>query len=106
MAQPAAMPPERQRETQPAQPRVIAPNVPKLAPDVRLSGRLEDSAFQQQQWLVERGEEFVQVTELLYQLLQEIDGRRSIDEIAQRVSKRAGREVSPTVVRGLLGKLI
>src|ERR671936_1361937 len=101
MAQPAPAPNAQQQ----AAPRVVPPDVPRLAPGVRLSGKLEDSAFQQQQWLVERGDDFVQLTELLYQLVQEIDGRRGVDEIARRVSARAHREISPTVVRGLLGKL-
>ena len=104
MAQPAAAP--QRSPSPPRAPRLIPPQVPRLAPDVRLSGRLEDSAFAQQQWLVERGDNFVQVTELLYQVLQEIDGRRSIDEIARRVSARSRRDVSGTVVRGLIGKLI
>src|SRR5207249_33526 len=58
------------------------PERPALAPDVELIGPMPETGFTDQQWLVRQGNRFLQVTELLYELLQEINGERTLDEIA------------------------
>jgi putative peptide zinc metalloprotease protein len=55
---------------------------PRLAPNVQLVGMLPDAAFVDQQWLIQRDGDFVQLTELLYRILEQIDGERTLDEIA------------------------
>src|SRR5438093_1508491 len=58
------------------------PERPALAPDVELIGPMPETGFTDQQWLVRQGNRFLQFTELLYALLQEINGERTLDEIA------------------------
>src|SRR5919109_3878298 len=60
---------------------------PAPAADVRLVGELQGSGFVEQQWLVQRGERFVQVTELLYRVLEQANGIRTLDEIAEAVTE-------------------
>ena len=55
---------------------------PRLAPNVQLVGMLPDAAFVDQQWLIQRDGDFVQLTELLYRILEQIDGERKLDQIA------------------------
>ena len=79
------------------------PERPKLAPGVRLAGQMQESAFVDPPWLLEReGAGYVQVTQLLYQIAAECQGECSVDEIARRVSERSGRAVSPDNVRQLI----
>src|SRR3954469_22113922 len=61
---------------------------PRLIDGVVLHGTLEDTAFEQQQFLVERDGAFVQLTPLLYRALEQVDGKRSFAEIAKRVSEK------------------
>lgn len=83
------------------------PDVPQLAPDVDLSGELQDGAFEEQQWLVQREGRYIQLTELLYRVLENVDGQRSLDTIADSVAEATGRGVSADNVRTLLAsKLI
>jgi putative peptide zinc metalloprotease protein len=49
-------------------------------------GPLHDTAFAQQQWLVRRGERFVQVSELLYRVVELCDGAHDLVDIARRLS--------------------
>src|SRR5438093_11172541 len=57
------------------------PERPALAPDVELIGPMPETGFTDQQWLVRQGNRFLQATGLLYDLLQDIDGERTLDEI-------------------------
>jgi putative peptide zinc metalloprotease protein len=83
------------------------PERPKLAPNVELSGAAQDGAFQESQWLVQRDGRFIQLTELLYRVLEGIDGERSLDDVADLVSAATGRGVSADNIRQLLAnKLI
>lgn len=80
---------------------------PQLAPNVVLAGEMQDGAYEQQQWLVQRDGQFVQLTEFLYRVAEQIDGRRGVDEIAEAVSQSIDRSVSADNVRQLLSaKLI
>ena len=64
------------------------PERPALAPDVELIGPMPETGFTDQQWLVRQGNRFLQVTGLLYDLLQEIDGERTLDEIAANLTEK------------------
>ena len=59
---------------------------PARAPSVRLAGQLPDSGFSTPQWLVERNGQFIQLTEPLYRILEEADGERTVEQIAQRLT--------------------
>ena len=63
---------------------------------------MEDSAFEDEQWLVLRNGAFVQLTELLYRIAEQADGNRTLEEIAQRVSATIRRAVSADNVRQLV----
>src|SRR5437870_9774559 len=62
------------------------PERPARAPNVRLVGAMPGTGFTDQQWLVQRGAEFVQLTELLYRVAECADGERTLQEIAQAVT--------------------
>src|SRR5919109_99992 len=74
--------------------RLPGPERPARAPDVTLIGELKESAFTTQQWLVQRGDRFVQLSELLYRIVEYADGQRTLAEIAAHVSEATGRRVS------------
>ncbi|GBD21178.1 hypothetical protein HRbin28_01627 [bacterium HR28] len=75
---------------------------PARIPHIELLGRMPDSAFDQEQWLVAvRGQHFA-LTPILYRILEEADGRTSAAEIAERVSHLVGRELSAADVRWLI----
>jgi putative peptide zinc metalloprotease protein len=61
---------------------------PRLASNVELAAELEDTAFAETQWLIRRGSRFVQVSELLYRVAEQVDGRRDLVEIAAAVTDR------------------
>ena len=63
------------------------PERPLLAPDVQLVGELPDTAFVDRQWLIQRDGQFVQLTELLYRIVEQMDGAKTLDEIAEGVSE-------------------
>jgi putative peptide zinc metalloprotease protein len=75
---------------------------PVLAPDVELVGEFQGTGFVEPQWLIRRGERFVQVTELLYRIAELADGRRTPDEIAEAVTDSTDWLVTPDNVRTLL----
>lgn len=53
-----------------------------------------------------RDGQFVQLTELLYRTMEQIDGTKDVEAIAGEVSKRSGKQVSADDVRRLLAKVI
>src|SRR5215211_2432705 len=59
---------------------------PAVAPGVELVGPQQDASFDQRQWLVQRDGRFVQVSEVLYRLLEQLDGRRNRAELAARLT--------------------
>jgi len=68
---------------------------------------MEESGFAEPQWMVQRDGQFIHLTELLYHVAEQIDGQRTLDEIARRMSEQINREVSADNVRQLIGtKLI
>jgi putative peptide zinc metalloprotease protein len=83
------------------------PERPALAPGVMLVGEMPETGFENRQWLVMRGTQFLQVTELLYRLAEQINGERTVDEIAQSMTDATEWIVTPDNVRHLLqAKLI
>jgi putative peptide zinc metalloprotease protein len=75
---------------------------PALAENVRLVGELQEGGFDQRQWLLQRDGQFVQVTELLYRIAEQIDGKRTLDEIGAAVSESSDWIVSAHQIRQLL----
>jgi hypothetical protein len=78
------------------------PDRPSLAPGVELSGEMEDSAFHHRQWLAQRDGQFIQLTELLYQVAQRADGDQTLEEIAAAVAEETARPVSAANIRHLI----
>jgi putative peptide zinc metalloprotease protein len=75
---------------------------PQLAAGVQLRGRMTESAFADQPWLVERNGRFLQVTEMLYRVAELADGTRSVADIARVLSARLAAEVGAEYVQRLL----
>src|ERR687886_1744748 len=81
---------------------VEVPERPALAPDVQLLGEMQGSGFQDRQWLVLRGSRFIQLTELLYRVAEQVNGERTLEEIAARVTEATNWIVSADQVRRLI----
>lgn len=91
--------------TQQADPRLL-PERPKLAPGVKLAGQMQESAFENPPWLLERdGAGYVQVTELLYHIAEQSTGENSVEDIAQKVSTPA-KAVNAEMVQSLVARLL
>jgi putative peptide zinc metalloprotease protein len=66
--------------------RPAALRAPHPAPGVELVGEQPDTGFKEKQWLVRREGRFLQVSELLYRILERLDGRRSLPSVAADVT--------------------
>lgn len=75
---------------------------PTLADGVDLVGILPGSGFDSTQFLVRRGPQFVQVTELLFRTLEALDGRRTYDEIAAHLTETTAWSVTSEQARILV----
>src|SRR5438270_6363777 len=75
---------------------------PLLSADVRLVGRMRETGFEHPQWLVQRGREFLQVTELPYRILEQVDGHNTFDDIAERVTASSEWEITGDQVHQLI----
>src|SRR5688572_14626309 len=75
---------------------------PVRAPNVRAGGEMPGTGFDRSQWLVQKGERYLQVSELLYRIAGLADGTRTADEIAVLVSAAMRRDVSGQNVRQLV----
>jgi putative peptide zinc metalloprotease protein len=83
------------------------PERPALAPGVELAGEMPETGFTQQQWLLQRDGKFLQVTELLYRVAEQINGERTLEEIAEAVTASTEWLVTADNVRQLIeAKLI
>lgn len=78
------------------------PERPALAPNVQLVGELQDAGFEDRQWLIQRGERFIQVTELLYRIAEQANGERTLKEIAEGVTASTEWMVTADNVRQLI----
>jgi putative peptide zinc metalloprotease protein len=79
-----------------------AAQLPRLAPQVELLGELQASGFKDRQWLIRRGDRFVQVTELLYRVAERATGQHTLDDIAAAVTESTEWIVGPEHVRQLI----
>src|SRR5690349_17082245 len=101
-------PPAEHADTQPlpvtAGGKPVPPReVPARAEGVQLLGEMEGSGYREPPALARRGDgQVVQLTPLLYMLLSAIDGHRTVEEVATRVSEAYGRTVTADNVRTLL----
>lgn len=75
---------------------------PELEPGVELIGELQGSGFQDRQWLINRGDRFIQVTDLLYRIAEQADGGHTLDEIAGAITQATGWLVTADQVRQLI----
>ena len=76
---------------------------PARAAGVQLLGEMEESGFKEPPSLVQRGDgQTVQLTDLLYRVLESIDGRRDMGEVAAEVSRRIGKQASADDIRFLV----
>lgn len=95
----------------PVSPQPVAlqrPDAPAPAEGIQLIGRMNGSGYREPPFLVRRGDgQTLQLTPLLYLVLEVIDGRRDLEQIAEQVSSRFGRLVSADNVRTLIdGQLL
>ncbi|MEA2662291.1 MAG: putative peptide zinc metalloprotease protein, partial [Chloroflexota bacterium] len=79
-------------------------DTPQLADGIVLSGQMEESAFVEEPALVQKDGRFIQLTELLFQIVKHIDGKTSIDDVAAAVSKDSGKEITADEVRTLIAE--
>ncbi|QIN80542.1 hypothetical protein GBA65_20795 [Rubrobacter marinus] len=54
---------------------------------MELIGEMEESGFRDRQWLARRGDRFVQLSELLYRVAEEVDGGSTHEEMAERLTR-------------------
>ena len=82
---------------------LVEARVPTRAPGLELLGTQQDSGYQDAPATVRRADgQSVQVTPLLYQLLEAIDGGRDLDQLAEVLAERTGRSVTAENVRVLI----
>ncbi|WP_226773538.1 hypothetical protein, partial [Arthrobacter sp. ES1] len=76
---------------------------PALADGVQLIGETKGSGYKKAPSLVRRSDgQTIQLTRLLYLVLEAVDGRRSLEEIAQHAGKASGKPVSAGNIRTLI----
>src|SRR5215210_2264673 len=78
------------------------PEYPVLASGVELVGEMEETGFEDRQWLIQRGDRFVQLSELLYRVAEQADGESTHEEMAEGVTRSTDWLVSAEDVRKLL----
>lgn len=70
---------------------------------MELLGPLRDSGYTEARCVARRADgQLIQVTSLLYSLLEAVDGRRDLVELAEELSRRHGKDVAPEHVAFLL----
>ncbi|MEA2286770.1 MAG: putative peptide zinc metalloprotease protein, partial [Solirubrobacteraceae bacterium] len=93
---PAAARPEGPSPTGAAEP------PPRLAEGIELVGEYPDSGFKEPPYIARRSDgQVIQLPKLLFQLAEEVDGRRSYDEIGEALSHAIGRGVTGDMVKML-----
>jgi putative peptide zinc metalloprotease protein len=76
-------------------PAAARPDVPVLADGIQLIGAQPGSGYKEPPSLVRRADgQMIQLTPLLFQVLEAIDGRRTYDEVAEQVTSTYGKPVN------------
>ena len=82
---------------------ILEARVPTRAPGLELLGEQQGSGYHEAPAAVRRPDgQTIQVTPLLYQLLEAVDGTRDIEQLADALSTSTERHVTPENVRVLL----
>lgn len=80
-------------------------SVPRLAPGVELLGEMAGSGYEAAPSLVRRADgQTLQLTELLYRVLEQIDGERDVPAVAASLSHAIGKTADPDDVTYLIEK--
>ena len=85
---------------------VEVPERPALAAGIELIGEMRGTGFVDSQWLVKRGDRFLQLTELLYRVAEQTNGERTLEEIAAEITESGDRLVTADNVRLVVEMLI
>jgi len=81
----------------------VETRAPARAPGLELLGQMQGSGYQDAPSTVRRADgQTVQVTPLLYQLLEVLDGERDLDEVADALTDRCGKLCDADAVRTLI----
>lgn len=100
---PVSSAPTDDRQADNSGPVVSLPDVPVRADGIELIGETKGSGYREPPSLVRRSDgQAIQLTRLLYLVLEAIDGNRRIEEVADHASSRFGKLVSPDNVRTLI----
>jgi putative peptide zinc metalloprotease protein len=78
------------------------PERPARTPQVELVGEMRGVGFVEQQWLIQRDQRFIQVTELLYRIVEHANGQHTLAEIADKVTATTRWTVSSDNVEYLI----
>lgn len=78
------------------------PERPALAPNVQPVGEMPGTGFTNQQWLILRNGQFLQISELLYRVAEQLDGERTLSEIAERLTESTEWAVTEDNVRQII----
>ena len=78
------------------------PPRPSLAAGVVLAGPMPGTGYRAAQWLIQRGDRYLQVSEILYRVAGLCDGSRTDEEIAVLVSAETRRNVTAGDVRAVV----
>jgi putative peptide zinc metalloprotease protein len=80
----------------------IRVDLPERCDGVRLSGAMRDVGFRDRQWLAERDGRFIQISEVLYRILEHADGGRTLADVARCVTDTTEWLVDEEIVRNLI----
>src|SRR3954453_15170321 len=95
--------PTSDRPNRPAPTRTAAGDPPRLAPGLELIGEFEGSGLKDAPLIARRADgQVVQLHQILYTVAEQIDGRRTVEEIASRVSDLVQRELAPEDLQYLI----
>jgi putative peptide zinc metalloprotease protein len=76
---------------------------PRLAEGIELIGEYEDSGYKEAPSIARRADgQVIQLPAILYHLAESVDGRRTYDEIAERVTEATGRGLGPEEIKYLV----
>src|SRR5439155_2179289 len=93
---------DRQQET-PDQEQIAGGRPPALSPGIELIGEYADSGYKEPPSIARRADgQVIQLPALLYHVADSIDGRRTYEQIAERVTDASGRGVGPGDVKFLV----